>query len=467
MRRLFRKDRPASGTVIVLKEDTGEASFAAMPSEPLPPEEGSRVPLRAVRPAHDGEEPLYAQALDHYRQQEWEEARECLLRLKEIHPTDPAVDALLKDLDLFVQPGSTRAKARQAVARPVVETSPGSGSQRRATRHPRRRRRLVLLLLLVLMSAATLLIYSGRVPLPTLPSFSVSPAVRDAQRYTNQGRAFLVVDQYKEAIGSFSKALELDPDNSEAKAGLQRARDYLQLSVWYEEATTLMAQNTYDLALSKLEAITAVDPWYKDANILLARCQRYQELDRLYAEGTEYYDASEWVKATNSFETLMQKDPAYRRDEVKSKLFDSYLNDGRQRIAKASNSLDVIRAGVSFDKALSLFPADAAAEEEEELASLYSNSYVAYTQGNWRQAISTLSRIYGVRPDYAGGNAAALLCTCYLKLGGTYRASGELQLALEQYRAVLSISSCEQTEAQSKLEETLVLLPTPTPTRKR
>jgi len=458
MRRLFRKGTSASDTTTTLKEETGKASLPAAPAPELFPEaEGTRIPL------HD--EPLYAQALGHYRLQEWQEARECLLRLQEMRPAEPAVEALLRDLDLFVRPGSARARARQAVKGPVDGATAASAPQRRAAPYPRRRRRLLLLLLLVLTSASTVLIYSGRVALPAFPSFSVNPAVREAQRFANQGLAFLMVEQYQEAIASFDKALELDPDNKDAKSGQQRAQNYLQVSVWYEQARSFMDQNRYDLASEKLQAIASVDPWYKDANILLARCQRYLELDRLYAEGTAHHAAGEWLAASNSLETLMQKDPTYRREEVRNKLFDSYLNDGRQRIAKATNSLDVIRAAVSFDKALSLFPGNAAAQEEEDLASLYSNSYVAYSQDNWRQAISTLSRIYTARPDYAGGKAAALLCTCYLKLGDAYRASGEAQLAVEQYRAVLGVSSCEQTEAQSKLDETLPLLPTPTPRR--
>lgn len=460
MRRLFRKNRTPTPSPAVLPQDTSEAGLlAASAPEILAMEEGPPIALQ--------DEPLYIQALEYYRRQAWQEAQECLLRLQERRPSEPAIDALLRDVDLFVRPGSARTRARQAVERPVDGATAASVPQRQASAHPRRRRRLVLLLLLVLASAATVLIYSGRVALPTLPSFGVNPAVRDAQRYTNQGQAFLMVDQYEEAIGSFNKALELDPDNSEAKSGLQRAQNYLQISVWYEEAQSLMDQNRYDLALEKLLAITAIDPWYKDANILLARCQRYEELDRLYAEGTEHYRAGEWLEAANALETLLQKDPTYRREEVRNNLFESYLNDGRQRIAKATNSLDIIRGAVSFDKALSLFPGNAAAEEEQQLASLYSNSYVAYAQGNWRQAISTLSRIYTVRPDYAGGNAATLLCTCYLQLGDDYRASGEVQLAAEQYRAVLGFSSCDQTEAQSKLDETLPLLPTPTPTAKR
>jgi tetratricopeptide (TPR) repeat protein len=305
--------------------------------------------------------------------------------------------------------------------------------------------------------------YAGFLP---LPSPSLPFLGNQAQSYINRGYDSFIVDDYEGAIKSFNKALELDPDNTEAKLGLQHATHYLELRDLYAQAGALMEQNSFDAAITKLQAIIKTDPWYKDADLLLSQCQRSQELEGLYEQAMGYYNAGDWAKAAGAFETLQEQGVAEGETEIKSKLFDCYLNEGRQQIAAANSGSAIIRASQSFNSALALSPDDATAQEERQQASLYLDGYTAYQRADWRQAVANLSRICAARADYAQGRAARLLCESYTKLGDAYQANGQLQLALDQYRLVLTLAQCDQTEAQGKVQQVLALLGpvTPSPT---
>jgi tetratricopeptide (TPR) repeat protein len=320
----------------------------------------------------------------------------------------------------------------------------------------------VFVVILVLVAAAAgALMYAGVLPVPRLSALFLGNHV---QTYINRGYDFFVADNYEEAIQSFNQALELDPNNAEAQLGLQHATQYLQLRDLYGEARALMEQNSFDAATVKLETIIKTDPWYKDADQLLSQSQRSQDLEELYGQAMGYYNAGDWAKAASAFEGLQGKGVAAGESEISSKLFDCYLNEGRQQIAAADSRSAIIRATVSFNSALALSPNDLLAQEERQLASLYLDGYAAYERVDWRQAIANLSRIYAARPDYAQGQAARLLCESHTKLGDSYQASGQPQPALDQYRLVQTFVQCDQTQVSGKIQETLALLAPVTPT---
>jgi tetratricopeptide (TPR) repeat protein len=225
-----------------------------------------------------------------------------------------------------------------------------------------------------------------------------------------------------------------------------------------------MEQKSFDAAIAKLQAIIKIDPWYKDADLLLSQCQRSQELEGLYEQAMGYYNAGDWAKAASAFEALQGQGVAEGEAAINSRLFDCYLNEGRQQIAAADSRSTIIRATVSFNSALALFPDDLVAQEERQLASLYLDGYTAYERADWRQVIANLTRICTARPDYAQGQAVGLLCASYTKLGDSYRANGQPQLALDQYRLVQTFAQCDQTEVSGKIQQVVPLLPPPTAT---
>ena len=64
---------------------------------------------------------LYAQGMAHYRRREWEEARKNFARLRLIAPDRRGVDALLNEVDIFIQLREmqpARAEAETVVTEP-------------------------------------------------------------------------------------------------------------------------------------------------------------------------------------------------------------------------------------------------------------------------------------------------------------------------------------------------------------
>jgi tetratricopeptide (TPR) repeat protein len=404
---------------------------------------------------------VYAQAMEHYRDHEWAQARDALQRLKAMDRVRPDVDALLGDVEQVMKHDRPRQRAKMRTSEMPLGTPSRvlGGGRRRGVRLGR----AILLVLLLLSAAAVALMYAGVLPMPRLSALFLGNQV---QTYINRGYDFFIVDDYEEAIGSFNKALELDPNNTEAKLGLQHATQYLELRDLYAQARALMAENSFDAAIIQLETIIKADPWYKDADLLLSQCQRSQELEGLYDQAMGYYNAGDWAKAADAFEGLQGKGASVGEEEISSRLFDCYLNEGRQQMAAADSRSAIIRATVSFNSALALSPDDLVAQEERQLASLYLDGYTAHEQADWRQAIANLSRIYAVRQDYAQGQAARMLCDSYTKLGDSYQANGEPQLALGQYRLVETFAECDQVEVSGKVQQVLALLGpvTPSPT---
>jgi tetratricopeptide (TPR) repeat protein len=402
---------------------------------------------------------LYARAMEHYRNREWPQARHDLLRLKAADPARPGLDALIDDVEQFIQSD----QARQRTPGPEPETAPVTAPPAR----PRKQRsrmplwQAVALGLVVLAVAGGALAYAGVLKLPGL---SLPFLDNRVQTYINRGYDSFTVDDYQAAMDNFNRALELDPDNEEAKLGLQHATQYLELRVLYTEARALMEQKSFDEAIARLQTIIATDPWYEDADLLLQQCENAKKLEDLYTQALSYYSAGDWAKATDAFEALQGKGVAAGEAEVRSKLFDSYLNEGRQQVAAADSRSAIIRATLSFNSALALFPDDEPAQEERQLASLYLDGYTAYERADWRQAAGYLARLCATRADYAQGRAARLLCESYMKQGDAYQANGQLQPALDQYRLVQAVALCDQAEVSARIQRIQALLaPTPTP----
>jgi len=449
--RLFRRERRR-------RDDRGELHAEAVPQLR---EGATRAEAEVAAPDRPTEaESLYAQGMAHYQRREWGQARERLQRLKEIDPTHPDVDALLRTVD--PSPERTRVQSDSPVSlSPPVQTRPKAVARRDRPVARRRRSRVsrwwVVVLALVAVAAAV----AGLIHLNVI-QFPLTTGTTNAQRFVNQGRAHFIAENYEKAIESFGRALEIDPQNETARLSLLECEDYLRITELYSEATALVQEGDCASAIAKLQIVIEVDPWYRDAGILLVRCERFADLDRLYEDAVAYHGAGQWREAAGVFEAIREKDATYREMEVKSKLFDCYLDDGTQQIADANTSLDIIRANAAFESALGLFPDSAAAQEEKQLARLYTDGHLAHSRSSWSQAIVALSSIYHTRGDYAGGRSAELLCDSCLELGDAHRSEGRLQLALEQYRAVLAIPQCDGEEAEAKEQEILLLLPQPT-----
>ena len=415
---------------------------------------------------------LYAEGMAHYRRREWREAKDCFLRLKSVAPDRRGVDALLNEVDLFLQLAAMEPERRQEeeLAQEEAEESRTEELlQPITTVHSVRRRSpgaVILVILAALLIVLALLYASGM-----LDSLVGNQRQARVQILVNQGRAALNVGDYERAVQAFGEALALAPTNDEVKTWYAKAQRYLQLTSWYEQADDDIAAQRWDDALAKLDKIVAIEPTYKDTSAKVDFVKSQQTLDARFAEAKQYLEQGKWDEVIRILEPLREQSPSFNPDEVKQTLFYAYFRQGVEWLADAAGSsdtsLDLLGQAIqSFDRALALFPTDKTALEERRLADLYRQGHLFVNQKNWPQAVLVLQQIQSARTDYMGGHATAMLCTSYLQLGDAYYAAGNLPLALEQYRNVLAIEGCDHVDAALREREVYGILypPTPTPT---
>jgi tetratricopeptide (TPR) repeat protein len=453
-------------------DDKTNRDFDSTPAAASPPPEAGRMD-QAV-PGLDADS-LYTEGMAHYRRREWQQAKDCFLRLKSVAPDRRGVEALLNEVDLFLQLAAMEPERPQEEEAPSEEAEQARSEEvpeASSATHTARRRSpgsVILVVLAVLVIVSAVLYATG-----ALDSLVGNQRQARVQVLVNQGRAALNVGDYERAVQAFGEALALAPTNEDVKTWYAKAQRGQQLTSWYEQATEDIAAQRWDDALTNLEKIMAVEPTYKDTSTQIDFVKSQQTLDARFAEAKQYLEQGKWDDVIKILEPLREQTPSFKPDEVDQTLFYAYFRQGVEWLADAGTSpdasLDLIGQAIqSFDRALALFPTDKTALEERRLADLYRQGHLFVNQKNWPQAIVVLQQIYSVRADYMGGQATAMLCTSYLQLGDAYYAAGSLEQALEQYRNVLAIEGCDHVDAALKEREVYNILypPTLTPTNTR
>jgi outer membrane protein assembly factor BamD (BamD/ComL family) len=443
------------------------------------PAEAGPSDLMSLSPAE-----LYERGMTHYRRREWVEARTYFRRLKEIEPTRKGIDDLLEDLNLFIQLQSVRAPvepeagfaellaeatAQAMGAEPIAEAGEEALSPVPAAvpapagRRPFAGRSVgIIISVAIVIIAALIAVFAGN---PPLVSRRASEA--EALALYNRGQARLAVADYDGAIAIFQQLLEMEPDNREAQAALERAKKLKTLDQLYQETQALLKEEQWDKAAEKLRAILELDPNYKDAYALLSDVERKRRLIALFEQGKTNFELGNWAAAASDFEQLRTLDPTFRTDEVQEYLFQSYMNDGRALIEGAGEALDPIKEALQrFASALGIHPRDKQAAEERRLATLYLDGRQAYIKGNWELAVQKVREVYSARPDYAGGWAARTLYSAYVQRGNQFMSAGDCQPALDMFTLALAVEVPDRSVAQERAAEAqnCITPPTPTPT---
>lgn len=424
----------------------------------------------------DTADALYSRGMAHYRRREWQEAKDSFLRLKSISPERRGVDALLNEVDLFLQleamqperADEPKAAAPENAATQSAELETASSTEPRppATVSRGRSPAAVILILIALAMVASIVLYATG----TLDQLLGTQRQARVEALVNQGRAALNVGDYDRAAELFGEALGLAPTNEEIKTWYLKAQRYQQLASLYQQAEVEIAGQRWDPALAKLEQLLAIDPSYRDTSARISYVKSQQTLDARFTQAKVVFDSGDWAQTVKLLEPLREEAPGFRADEVQQTLFFAHFRLGVDLLANSGDSLDSIGQAIqSLDRALAIFPTDPAALEERRLADLYRQARLSFNQKDWPQAVLTLKQIQSVRQDYMGGRAVVMLCTAYLNLGDAYYANRSLADALEQYRNVLAITGCDHVEAAMKEREVYTILypPTPTPTNTR
>lgn len=414
---------------------------------------------------------LYAEGMTHYRRREWEEARACFLRLKSIAPDRRNVDALLSEVDLFIQLQEMQPERRGTVrsAERAEKAHEVKRAPQRESTHPREQRRAAWPIVLVVL-AVLLILFSVLYATGLLDPLINSQRQTRVQSLVNQGRAALNVGEYDRAVAAFGEALALAPNNEDVQTWYAKAQRFQQMDYLYRQAEADIVAEKWDSALEKLEKVMALDPTFKDARNKADFVKNQQTLDARFAEAKRYFEGGNWKEAIDILEQLRETAPSFKTDEVQQTLFYTYFRNGVELLTGAGESLELMTQAIqSFDHALLIQPSDKTALTERRLADLYRQGCLFFNQKNWPQAVLVLQQIYSARPSYMDGRVTAMLCTSYLRLGDAYHESGDLEQALLQYRNVLAIEGCDHVEAAVKEREVYLVLypPTPTPTKTR
>lgn len=406
---------------------------------------------------------LYSQGMAHYRRRRWSDARRCFQRVKTLQPNRRGIDALLRELDIFLQLESVEAGASTTglIERPVARGEVQVLEQApEAAPGPRWWIALVVLLTVIVVVGGVLWYSLG------LPPFS-----RDIseQSLRNLGQAYLVAQQHDKALTAYARLIAIVPDDPEALNGLEKAKRNL-----YEEALSYERANDLPNALNRLEQILGVDPDYKDAASRIDSLKGRLELTHLYEEAGKYLDSQAYGEAIKKLLEIRGLDPEYRPGTVSDDLFDAYMARANQYIehvtqlvkpapnpkpsgplyAVSDEILTRIRDAIrDFEKALEERPTKQDAELARLLAVRLNEGLERYSDWAWQESIAALSEIYGRDAGYLSGKAAAVLCDAHLKLGDFYRESGDYAAALSEYQAMERMEECNPDLARDRAKD--------------
>ena len=410
---------------------------------------------------HLDAEALYTRGMAHYRRREWQRAMEYFVRLKALEPNRPGIDALLDELDWFIQlqamgPESQPAEADAVViprtAEPEVrEVAPKKPKVKTAARRFKWRW-LLWPLGLIAVAAAVFLIIQLQQPDPIDALY-------------NRAQAKMSVGDYEGAIEIYEEILQRDPSHKGAQFGLEKARRQSNLGLLYQNAKTYIANEQWDLASAELKKILEIDSTYLDASTLAQTVERRKTVSDLYKEGAAYFQGSEWGKAIDRLERARSLDATYNEKELRAMLLDAYVNEAKRLLDNpGSQAADVRMAIQHLSSALTLQPQNQTIADIKRDAEAYLAGMVAFGNGEFDLAVARFKNLYDSKNDYVIRNAAQWLYDTYIARGDAYRDGGRYTDALAQYRLAQTVIGVDTEVAKQRVEEIFAKYATPTPT---
>ncbi|NIV33315.1 MAG: hypothetical protein GWN58_28880 [Anaerolineae bacterium] len=223
-----------------------------------------------------------------------------------------------------------------------------------------------------------------------------------AQEHYERGLAQLEDGQYQMAIAEFELALRHDSSLVDARERLREAKEMVQ------------AQGT------------PTSETRQDAARLL------------YLQAVDVYEAGDLPQAVSALDDLRGLDADYQRENVETMLRNAHYQLGLNAVAE--NRLD--DAIEHFEAVLDIKPGDEDAQDQLNLASLYSAA-LNYWEIDWSATIQALKGLYALAPEYK--DVKARLRDAYTFRGDELGEQGDWCAAGDAYASAVEILPLETT----------------------
>jgi len=306
------------------------------------------------------------------------------------------------------------------------------------------------------------------------------------------GQDLLVASRPDMAIEVFEEIAAIDSNYPGLDEAIKLAEKQRTLEEKYQQAIAMFDNGNMPEALALFEEITSEEPYYKDVSVKMAEIKDKFFLGDILAQAERAFEGQDWSTAVARYETLRALDPLYQAALVEERLFESYMNAAVSALAENTESLEgleladsyfrkalalrpqdqVIRqeqlqarqtfkdrlfgsfvnaaqtalaqqpdslqaqalAEEYYNKAIELRPDDASVRLQREMANQYLQAQVDFTRARWDAVITALETVYEADPNYALGTTRHTLYEALVARGNQWVASGEYELALQDYQ---------------------------------
>ncbi len=411
-------------------------------------------------------EALYRQGMAHYRRRQWRQARDSFQGLKKLDPGWRGVDALLHELDIFINledlspdetsPGQAAADQKPLTPANLVEALRGALRGRVSRVAP------------ALFGAVALAVAAY-----AFVNLQVGQRVAELRR---QGRAYRAAQQLPEAINAYEELLLLAPRDEEAREVLwaayrERGDERSALAQSLEQRRLYQdAAQQWEGALADLRAARDVDRGrHPDGQAELEQHMTAAQEGRhgadVLAQAIQLRAEERWLDVIQLLQALHDASPGYLSADVEEYLSDAYLQGGLQGMARASTAGEAQQAIALLAQAADMRPDNAVSWQALLQGRIYQQALNGWEARQWDTAVEAAQALLREAPGYAGGRARELLCSSYLQRAGERHDAGQLRDALADYEAMLALGCSQQAETQEKAKAiALALTPTVTPT---
>ena len=320
-----------------------DGASAAGPAPALYDRQSARSPGAGAGGADP--DALYAQGMAYYRRRHWRLARDSFERVKAVQPNRRGIDALLRELDIFLQLESVEAgepapledaRPHTTVVPPVDESGLGRVAQHEPAREmaeasPRGRGRP----LLAFFGLVGAILIVGLVYLFSSGTLTLGAARESEENLRNLGQAYLIAQQYDKALSVYARLRELLPADPEVLNGLEKAKNGL-----YEEGLVYEQAGDYAQALARYQPVSQVDPGHEGVLDRIATLQARLELDERFEEAEQHLARQAYSEAEKVLLWIRGQDAEYRPGTISDGLYQAYMGRANQAISWAAQELE-------------------------------------------------------------------------------------------------------------------------------